>query len=135
MVKMSNLFLAGWLAPFALDDDDNFSKLNLYFELLFALNMFMFASLGLTLLFPTGKLLLDRLLFVLLFFTLLRCSDVMVCIVLGCKLTTTTDDDLLVGEADDDMELRIDGTCWGLARLVELVGLLIMLECSGSCSC
>lgn len=131
MATMSNLFLAGWPAPFALDDDDNFNKLNLYFELLFVLNMFMFASLGLMLLFPTGKLLpMDRLLFVLLFFTLLRCSDVMVCMELGCKLTTTTDDDLLVGEADDDMELRIDGTCWGLARFDELVGLLIMLECS-----
>lgn len=78
-------------------------------------------------------LLLDRLLFVLLFFTLLRCNVVvMVCMEFGFpKLTTTaTDCDLFVGEVDDDMELlRRDGTwCCGLVRFDEFEGLFMMLE-------
>lgn len=123
---MSNRFLADRPAPpDADDDDDNFNKLNLYFLLLlWALNMFAL-SLGLMLLCAIGALLFDRMLLVLLFLTLLRCSDVTVCMELGLpKLTTTTDCDLFVGDVDDEMELRREGTCWGLDAL--LVGLLMM---------
>lgn len=122
---MSNRFLADRPAPpDADDDDDNFNKLNLYFLLLlWALNMFAL-SLGLMLLCAIGALLFDRMLLVLLFFTLLRWSVVTVCVELGLpRFTTTTDCDLLVGDVDDEMELRRDGTCWGLEALV---GLLMM---------
>lgn len=125
MANMSNRFLADRPAPpDADDDDDNFNKLNLYFLLLlWALNMFAL-SLGLMLLCAIGALLFDRILLVLLFFTLLRWSVVTVCIELGLpRLTTTTDCALLVGDVDDEMELRRDGTCWGLDALV---GLLMM---------
>lgn len=114
MANMSNRFLAERLAPppDTDDDDDNFNKLNLYFLLLlWALNMFAL-SLGLMLLCAIGALLFDRILLVLLFLTLLRCSDVTVCMELGLpKLTTTTDCDLFVGDVDDEMELRREGTC------------------------
>jgi hypothetical protein len=133
MANMSSRLSVERLAP-PFDDDDNFNKLNLYFLLLlWALNMFML-SLGLTLLFPIGStmLLFDRLLLVLLFFTLLRCNVVMVCMEFGFpKLTTTaTVCDLFVGEVDDDIELvRSEGTwCWGLAKFDEFDGLFMMLE-------
>jgi hypothetical protein len=133
MANMSNRFRAERDPPTDDDEDDeNFNKLNLYFRLLplVALNMFTL-SLGFTLLLPIGTLAIERLLFVLLFFTLLRCSVVMVALGLP-KLTTTTDCCLMVGEVEDDIELRSEaggGTCCGLARFDEAVGLLIMLEC------
>lgn len=79
MANMSNRFPVERVAlPDDDVDDDNFNKLNLYFLLLlFGLNMFMLSH-GLMLLFPIGTLPLDRLLRVLLLFTLFRCSDVIV---------------------------------------------------------